>query len=135
MLDRVGELAATPVLDAMHLAAVCLDQRFVALDHGWHLLALVRMDQEHDFIMTHGISSRVSPQSMPRRAASRPETGGEARVFDRTNRRRKRRDCKGDAAAKQPSRATDECWAPNEALRCGRALRHPSPVAVAPSSS
>jgi hypothetical protein len=29
-------------------------ERLVALDHRGHLLALVRVDQEHDFVMTHG---------------------------------------------------------------------------------
>src|SRR6185437_6437872 len=61
MLDRIGERAAPPVLDTVDLAAFGLDQRLVALDHAGHLLALVRMDQEHDFIMTHCVSSWVSP--------------------------------------------------------------------------
>jgi hypothetical protein len=37
----------------VHLAAFGLDQALVAVEHAGHLLALVRMDQEHDFIMTH----------------------------------------------------------------------------------
>src|SRR5690606_18287518 len=49
----IGELAAAPILEAVDLAVATLDQRLVALDHGRHLLALVRMDQEHDFVMTH----------------------------------------------------------------------------------
>src|SRR3546814_2182240 len=53
VVDRIGQLAATPVLETVDLALAALDQRLVALDHGGHLLALVRMDQEHDFVMTH----------------------------------------------------------------------------------
>src|SRR5690348_1419625 len=53
MLDGIGKRAAAPVLDAVHLAAFGLDEALVAVEHAGHLLALVRMDQEHDFIMTH----------------------------------------------------------------------------------
>src|SRR3546814_141115 len=53
VVDRIGQLAATPVLETVDLALAALDQRLVALDHGGHLLALVRMDREHDFVMTH----------------------------------------------------------------------------------
>ena len=53
LLDRVSQLTAAPVFQAVDLAATILDQRLVALDHGGDLLALVRVDQEHDFIMTH----------------------------------------------------------------------------------
>src|SRR3970282_2096356 len=50
---RVRQLTAAPVLETVDLALARLDQRLVALDHGRNLLALVRMDQEHDFVMTH----------------------------------------------------------------------------------
>src|SRR5690606_6676556 len=53
VLDRVGQLAAAPVLEAVDGATGVLDQALVALDHRRHLLALVRVDQEHDFVMTH----------------------------------------------------------------------------------
>src|SRR3546814_16364289 len=53
VVDRIGQLAATPVLETVDLALAALDQRLVALDHGGHLLALVRMDQVQDFVMTH----------------------------------------------------------------------------------
>src|SRR5690606_17611518 len=32
----------------------------VALDHGRHLFTLVRMDQEHDLVVTHVVSSWIS---------------------------------------------------------------------------
>jgi hypothetical protein len=37
----------------MDPATGALDQRAVAVDHGRHLLALVRMDQEYDLVMSH----------------------------------------------------------------------------------
>src|ERR1035437_9009257 len=52
-LDNVGQLTTAPVFDAVNLAAVGGDDRLVALDHRGHLLALIRMDDKYDFIMTH----------------------------------------------------------------------------------
>ena len=51
--DRERELATAPVFEAMDRAAARGDHAAVALDHGRDLLALVRVDQEHDFVMTH----------------------------------------------------------------------------------
>src|SRR5579863_5568214 len=48
-----GQLAPAPVLETMHRAAAGTDHAFVAIDHRRNLLALVRVDQEHDFIMPH----------------------------------------------------------------------------------
>src|SRR6476661_6036150 len=59
LVDLVGQLAAAPVLDTMHLAAAGGDHALVTLQHGRNLLALVRVDQQHDFIMTHGLSLRM----------------------------------------------------------------------------
>ena len=53
--DRIRELAAAPVFEAMHRAAAGGDHAAVALDHGRNLLALVRMDQKHDFVMPHQV--------------------------------------------------------------------------------
>ena len=53
LLDHVGQLAAAPVLDAVHLATGSGDEALVALQHGRNLLALIRMDQQNDFIVTH----------------------------------------------------------------------------------
>ena len=53
LLDGERELAPAPVLEPVYLAAVALDHLAVAIEHGGHLLALVRMDQEHDLVMTH----------------------------------------------------------------------------------
>ncbi|CAM0119371.1 hypothetical protein SMG44B_10601 [Stenotrophomonas maltophilia] len=52
VLDRVRQLAAAPVFQTVDGAVAVLDQRLVALDHGRDLLALVRVDHEHDFVMT-----------------------------------------------------------------------------------
>ena len=53
LVDRVGELAPSPVLKPVDRAAVRLDHRTIPLDHGGDLLALVRMDQEHHFVVPH----------------------------------------------------------------------------------
>jgi hypothetical protein len=37
----------------MNLAAAGCDHALVTLQHGWNLLALIRVDHENDFIMTH----------------------------------------------------------------------------------
>ena len=62
VVDRIASLATAPIFQAVDLAAAILDQALVALDHGRHLLALVRMDQEHDFVMTHGGSLWMWPR-------------------------------------------------------------------------
>jgi hypothetical protein len=37
----------------MHLALLAFDQRLVPLDHGGYLLALIGVDDEYHFVMTH----------------------------------------------------------------------------------
>ena len=53
LVDLVGQLATAPVFHAVHLAATGGDHALVALQHGGHLFALIRMDQQNDFVMTH----------------------------------------------------------------------------------
>src|SRR5690606_21797658 len=53
LLDRVGELAPAPVLEAVHGAVALRHHVAVALDHLRDLLALVRMDDEDDLVMPH----------------------------------------------------------------------------------
>ncbi|CFO08902.1 Uncharacterised protein [Bordetella pertussis] len=53
LLDGIGQLTATPVFQAMHRAALAGDKRLIALDHGGHLLALVGVNDEHYFVVTH----------------------------------------------------------------------------------
>src|SRR5436305_4279376 len=65
LLDQVGHLATAPVLHPVHLAAAGGDDALVAFQHGRNLLALIRMDQEHDLIVTHVGSSWVQPESIP----------------------------------------------------------------------
>src|SRR5205814_10575600 len=55
LLDLVGELPATPVLEAVHGALARRDDASVALDHLRHLLALVGMDDENDLVMPHAL--------------------------------------------------------------------------------
>jgi hypothetical protein len=47
------QLAPAPILETMHRAAAGTDHALVAIDHRRNLLALIRVDQKHDFIMPH----------------------------------------------------------------------------------
>ncbi len=51
--DRVCQLAATPVFRAVNVTAGFGHHALVLLDHGRNLFALVRMDQKHDFVVSH----------------------------------------------------------------------------------
>ena len=53
LVDGMGQLAATPVFGAVDRTAGTGNHALVAFDHGRHLLALVRVDQEYDFVMSH----------------------------------------------------------------------------------
>ena len=46
------ELTAAPVFLAVNLAARSLDHVAITLHHRGNLLALVRMDQKHDFVVS-----------------------------------------------------------------------------------
>ena len=59
LIDGVGHLTAAPILVAMDLAAPVFDGRTVPLDHCRDLFALVRMDQKHNFIVSHRCSPWV----------------------------------------------------------------------------
>ena len=52
-LDHVGQLAAAPVFNTVDLAAVRRDRGLLTLDHRGHLLALIGVHDESDFVMTH----------------------------------------------------------------------------------
>ena len=51
--DGISELPPSPVFEAMDPSAGRGDHRTVTLDHRGHLLALVGMNDEYDFVMTH----------------------------------------------------------------------------------
>ena len=72
--DRECELPAAPVFETMDRTAARGDHAAVALDHGGDLLALVRVDQEHDFIMTQ-------LQLLPTVDAARRKMRGAARSY------------------------------------------------------
>jgi len=61
LVDQVRQLTAAPVFYTVHLATASGDHALVALQHGWNLLALIRMDQQNDFVMTHAYSFWVRP--------------------------------------------------------------------------
>ena len=83
LLDHVGHLATAPVLDPVHLAAAGGDGGLVAFQHGRNLFALIGMDQEHDLVMTHGVSLWIPGRKPlagpigPRRGTSRPDAARE----------------------------------------------------------
>eukprot|EP00952_Eustigmatos_sp_NYUAD-ZCMA_P011620 47116-Eustigmatos_ZCMA.PRE.1 len=56
LVDRVSQVTTAPIFKAMHSTAAFGHEAGVALDHGGDLLALIRVDHKHDFVMTHGIS-------------------------------------------------------------------------------
>ena len=52
-LDRVGQLATTPIFETVNRTLVTGNQALVALDHGGHLLALIGVHNKHYFVVTH----------------------------------------------------------------------------------
>lgn len=52
-LNQIGKLAAPPVLESMNLAISRGNHAAVSLDHRRDLLALVRMNNENNFVMSH----------------------------------------------------------------------------------
>ena len=53
LLDQVHQLATAPIFHTMHSSAAGGNHAFVAFQHGWDLLALIRVDQQDDLVMTH----------------------------------------------------------------------------------
>jgi hypothetical protein len=53
LVNLVGQLAATPVFDTVNFSTAGNNHAFVTLQHGWNLFALIRMNQQNDFVMTH----------------------------------------------------------------------------------
>ena len=62
LLDRVGQLTAAPIFQSDHLATGIGDEGLVAFQHGRNLFALIRVNQEHDLVVTHRISLWVPPR-------------------------------------------------------------------------
>src|SRR6202012_5405762 len=62
--------AASPVFQSDHLAPGIGDEGLVAFQHGRNLFALIRMDQQNDFIVTHEHSLWISSKL----EGSRPES-------------------------------------------------------------
>src|SRR3546814_8702147 len=52
-LDRVSQLTAAPVFQAMNLSTIAGNDSLIAFDHGGHLLALIGMQDKHYFVVTH----------------------------------------------------------------------------------
>ncbi len=52
-VDRVCQLAPAPILTTVNNTAGFGHHAVVAFNHGRNLFALVRMNQKHDFVMSH----------------------------------------------------------------------------------
>src|SRR5690606_3855754 len=81
LVDLVSQLTAAPVFNTVNLATGGGDQGLVALEHGRHLFALIRVDQHDDFVVTHGNSLWI-PVDGSRREASNPQTARAAPGFE-----------------------------------------------------
>ena len=62
--DGKGHLAPAPVFEPVDRALAAGDGAAVAFDHRGHLLALIGMDDEYDFVMAHAVSLWVKPPVM-----------------------------------------------------------------------
>jgi hypothetical protein len=62
-MDGIRQLAPAPVFQAMNSAGCRFDNGTVSLDHGRNLGALIGVNQEHDFVMSHDCSSRFEQLS------------------------------------------------------------------------
>ena len=51
--NRIGELTAAPVFQTVDATLLLFNKAAITFQHGRNLLALVRMNQKTDFIMTH----------------------------------------------------------------------------------
>src|SRR5690349_54224 len=69
--EREGELAAAPVLEPVYLAVLGAHRRAVAVDHRRDLLALVRVNDETNFVMSHALSLWIKPPARPAVATRR----------------------------------------------------------------
>ena len=56
LVDRIGQLPPTPILDAMDLSGLAGHQSLVTREHRRNLLALIGMDDQYDLVMTHELS-------------------------------------------------------------------------------
>jgi hypothetical protein len=84
LVDWMCQLAATPVFSAMNGTTGIRDHALVFFNHRRHLLALIRMDQEYDLVMSHerllsdsGPAAAV-PTSLPPITAVRQGVDGTA---------------------------------------------------------
>ena len=64
LVDRVGELAATPVFFTMDCTGAVFDNSAIAFNHRRNLLALIRMHQKNDFVVSHYCSCGFCPHSL-----------------------------------------------------------------------
>src|SRR6185503_2690175 len=117
--DRVRELAASPVLLTVDLAAGAFDHVAVPLIHGRYLFALVRMDQKHDFV----VSQTDLPMGLT--ASRNAVRQGAPRLFG-SGARDLTRSARGAQAGNRP-------WAPGATARTARCPWRPRRSGSRPS--
>ena len=54
--DGISKWTPAPVLTTMNLATIAFDEAAIFFDHRGHLLALIWMHEEHDFVVSHEYS-------------------------------------------------------------------------------
>src|SRR5207245_1822918 len=88
--ERKSELTAAPVLEAVNFAVLRGHRGAVALDHRRHLLTLVRMDDETQFVMSHANSLWMKPPARSTVATRRKQVrqGWRSKTNDRRSGRR-----------------------------------------------
>src|SRR5690625_2012084 len=52
-LNGVSQLATPPIFEAVNGTITVGNRRLIAFDHGGYLFALIRVHDEHDFVVTH----------------------------------------------------------------------------------
>ena len=55
IIDHVSQLTTAPIFNAVDVAPCISDHRAIALDHGRYFFTLIRMDQKHNFVVSHAL--------------------------------------------------------------------------------
>src|SRR5512145_1821551 len=75
LLNRVSQLTAAPIFQAVNDAFLGSDQCALALDHRGNLLALIGMHDKYDFVVSHYISLWIKAPRLRLRWSKVSETG------------------------------------------------------------
>ena len=81
LVNRISKLTTSPILNAVHFAALLENEVLVAFNHRRHLLGLIRVHDDTQFIMTHYSSLRKKPPERRHRCGKDLKEGDSIRVF------------------------------------------------------